>query len=62
MVGKICAHLERPYVIGGTSMSLTASIGTAIYPSDGKDCSDLLQVSDLAMYGKKTWDSAPRSS
>ncbi|MGE5714662.1 MAG: diguanylate cyclase domain-containing protein, partial [Betaproteobacteria bacterium] len=32
---KIRAYLAMPYVIEGTAIQLTASIGVAVYPSDG---------------------------
>jgi diguanylate cyclase (GGDEF)-like protein len=51
---KIRAHLGAPYVIGGSVVKMTASLGVALYPRDGKSCDRLLQVADRAMYGHKT--------
>ena len=50
---KIRAYLAMPYVIGGTAIQLTASIGVAVYPIDGREYSELLQRSDFAMFRNK---------
>jgi GGDEF domain-containing protein len=42
-----------PYVIDGTAIKITMSVGMAVYPVDGSRCSDLLRVSDRAMYVNK---------
>ena len=34
---KIRTHLAMPYVIGTTAIQLTASIGVAVYPIDGRE-------------------------
>jgi len=47
---KICAQLEIPFLVADTEISLTASIGLAVYPLDGCDCADeLVRQSDIAM-------------
>jgi diguanylate cyclase (GGDEF)-like protein len=58
---KIRAHLETPYVIDGTAIRMTISIGVAVYPSDGKEYGDLIRVSDCAMYRNKARGPAPPS-
>ena len=50
---KIRAHLAKPYLVGGTSIQVTASIGMAIYPTDGSEFDDLIQQSDAGMYSNK---------
>lgn len=50
---KVCAHLAAPYAVDGTAISVTASIGMAIYPVDGQEYGDLMQVTDRAMYRNK---------
>jgi diguanylate cyclase (GGDEF)-like protein len=47
------AHLAAPYAIDGGAITVTASIGTAIYPDDGKSFDDLIQYADAAMYRAK---------
>lgn len=50
---NIVTLLREPIVIEGRRVVLAASIGTAIYPSDGDDIEDLLRHADLAMYKAK---------
>lgn len=58
---KIAARLAMPYIVGRKPVRMTASSGLALYPSDGKDCTELLKVADGAMYDSKASaaDSAP---
>ena len=58
---KIRAHLAKPYLVGGTSIQVTASIGIAVYPTDGREFDDLLQQSDAGMYCNKAAGPAPAS-
>jgi diguanylate cyclase (GGDEF)-like protein len=39
----------RPIVANGHDLSVTASVGVAIYPDDGQDVAELLQASDVAL-------------
>ncbi|MBK1672046.1 diguanylate cyclase [Ectothiorhodospira shaposhnikovii] len=50
---RIQELLQRPFVIGGREMILTASIGIAVYPDDGEDADTLLKHADTAMYHAK---------
>lgn len=50
---KIHSQLATPYIIGGTMIRMTASIGMAIYPIHGKDCVELIEAADMAMYCDK---------
>jgi len=50
---KIAARLAMPYIVGRRPVRMTASSGLALYPSDGKDCTELLKVADRAMYNSK---------
>ena len=52
-VKTVLAHLSAPYVIDGTSIPLTVSIGVAIHPDDGADYAELLRHSDRLMYRNK---------
>jgi diguanylate cyclase (GGDEF)-like protein len=54
VAGKIRACLAAPYTVVGTTITVTASIGTAIYPVDGQDCRDLIRYSDIRMYRAKS--------
>ena len=56
---KIRIRLAAPYVIDGNSMAVTASIGTAIYPSDGNTHAELIRQADIAMYLAKAASKRP---
>lgn len=45
--------LAAPYRLNGEEVRVTASVGIALYPSDGEDGGTLIQRADLAMYGAK---------
>ena len=45
--------LSEPIAIDGHVIHISASIGIALYPSDGSDAATLLQSADLAMYRAK---------
>jgi diguanylate cyclase (GGDEF)-like protein len=57
---KIRARLALPYVIADTEISVSASLGMALYPADGKAYRDLMEVSDRRMYRSKTMAIPPR--
>ncbi len=46
-------HIARPYHIDGHELTVSGSLGIAIYPDDGKDWETLLQIADAAMYSAK---------
>lgn len=56
-LGRVCTHLlddiKKPMIISGYEIFLTASIGVAIYPDDGKEYDTLLANADVAMYQAK---------
>jgi diguanylate cyclase (GGDEF)-like protein len=56
-VRKIRARLAAPYAVDGKEISVTASIGTALYPVDGDEYVELMRVTDGSMYRDKA-DSA----
>lgn len=45
--------LKRPFMLDGHEIFITASIGLALYPLDGKDLDSLLKNADIAMYHAK---------
>ena len=51
--GKLLRTLAEPYLIEGHTVDLTASIGIALYPKDGREVVDLLRSADGAMYAAK---------
>lgn len=50
---KLCDVLSQPFVLRGQKISISASIGIAIYPADGDDLDTLLFNADKAMYQAK---------
>ncbi|WP_405235106.1 diguanylate cyclase domain-containing protein [Lentisalinibacter orientalis] len=55
---KIRHELARPYVIDGTSVRATASLGMATFPTEGTDCLNLIRSADQAMDREKGEKSA----
>lgn len=45
--------LSRPYSLGDQGLQLSASIGVAAYPEDGRTAAELLRAADAAMYQAK---------
>ncbi len=50
---KIQRQLALAYVVDGTPIRATASLGMATFPADGADCFELIRRADLAMYRAK---------
>jgi len=50
VVGRACA---QPFVIGDVSLTVAASIGTAVFPDDGDAGEALFRVADARMYEAK---------
>jgi diguanylate cyclase (GGDEF)-like protein len=50
---RIIASLSRPYRIFDYTLVIGASIGTAMFPGDGKTADELLKNADLALYSAK---------
>ncbi len=52
-VSRIISVLTHPFLIGGHSILISASIGVTLYPQDGSDSDTLLRHADQAMYAAK---------
>jgi diguanylate cyclase (GGDEF)-like protein len=50
---KVLRQIETAESIHGLDMSVTASMGVAVYPIDGRDFDSLLKKADIAMYRAK---------
>lgn len=50
---KIRTQLAAPYLVDGSMITVTLSIGTAVYPVDARDHRDLIKLADAAMYSTK---------
>ena len=53
VIGRIVERMRDPIRAGDTELSMSVSIGIAIYPDDGKDFDALLKKADIAMYRAK---------
>ncbi|BAV33764.1 diguanylate cyclase [Sulfuricaulis limicola] len=53
VLDRIQAALNAPYILSDTQVTVSASIGVAIFPVHGKDADTLLFNADLAMYAAK---------
>ena len=52
-VGRVIHMLTQPFLIGGHSIAISASIGVTLFPHDGSDADTLLRHADQAMYEAK---------
>ena len=52
--GRILSNLNRPFLLKGQEVAISASVGITIFPDDGKQPDVLLKNADLAMYAAKT--------
>ena len=57
---RVQIMLSRPFQVGDQPVTVTASIGIAIFPEDGDDAATLLKHADTAMYhakdqGRNNW-------
>jgi len=50
---KLTQLLTDPYKLGGLDVTVTSSIGIALFPEDGADFDTLLKKADMAMYRAK---------
>ena len=53
LASKLLAAIAEPMPLYGHEVSVTASIGIAVFPDDGDDVSTLLANGDIAMYRAK---------
>jgi diguanylate cyclase (GGDEF)-like protein len=59
---RVRAAFEEPFALGGASMSVAASVGSALWPEDAADVDALLQAADAAMYRDKFDKAVPRNA
>jgi diguanylate cyclase (GGDEF)-like protein len=50
---RLAEGLRRPFMVGDTSVALTASVGFALFPDHGRDAGQLVRAADQAMYRVK---------
>ena len=51
---RILESLTRPFSVHGKQVTVSASVGTALYPRDGGNFTELVNNADLAMYSVKS--------
>ncbi len=62
LAAKIAKAFESPFLVGQNLVASSASIGTAIWPDDGRDAEELLSRCDIDMYVAKKRKSNAGSS
>ena len=50
---RILDVFREPFIFSGYKLSVTTSVGIAVYPDDGKEVEELLKNADTAMYWAK---------
>ena len=53
MIQRLVEGFAKPFLLEGTEVFVTASIGVTFYPMDGGTVDDLLKNADIAMYAVK---------
>jgi diguanylate cyclase (GGDEF)-like protein/PAS domain S-box-containing protein len=53
IANKLLRAVESPMLLDGNELSVTTSIGIALFPNDGEDAEALLKNADAAMYRAK---------
>jgi len=53
VASKLHAALSTPFDQDGIELRMSASVGYAVYPTDGANADDLMRAADAAMYRKK---------
>ncbi|NGX16270.1 EAL domain-containing protein [Wenzhouxiangella sp. XN24] len=53
VIRKLRARLSEPMALAGRQTMVTASIGIAMYPGDGREMDDLVRKADIALYASK---------
>ncbi len=53
IANRILGVFSEPFRIGGQDYRLTASVGSSVYPYDGKDVETIIRNADAALYNAK---------
>ena len=52
-LGELIEDIQQPFLVEEQELTISASVGVAIYPEDGADFESLLKKADMAMYQAK---------
>ncbi len=53
VAARLLSAMSQPILLSGHEITVTASIGIAVYPNDGQDAETLIKNADMAMYFAK---------
>lgn len=53
MAQKILEQLRLPIIVAGQAISISGSLGIAVFPDNGTDAQQLMRAADMAMYTAK---------
>ena len=53
LANKILEQLRLPFAVAGQSISISGSLGIAVFPENGTDPQQLMRAADMAMYAAK---------
>ncbi|MEQ8264091.1 EAL domain-containing protein [Pseudohaliea sp.] len=53
VASRVLQEVAMPYEIGGANLTITGSLGIALYPDDGRTLDELMMRADTAMYRAK---------
>ncbi|MBN2816442.1 MAG: EAL domain-containing protein [Campylobacterales bacterium] len=53
ILDKVKKNIQYPLILQSVKYTITASVGVALFPKDGKDVNELLKNADIAMYKSK---------
>jgi diguanylate cyclase (GGDEF)-like protein len=59
LASRLGDKVAEPYDVGSAEVTVTASIGIALYPDDGRSAEELLRKADVAMYAAKREKKGP---
>ena len=57
---RIASEISRPFIVNGNEVYISVSMGIALAPQDAMNASDLIRLSDIALYkakntGRNNW-------
>jgi diguanylate cyclase (GGDEF)-like protein len=59
LASRIASELGQPCDVDGQDITVSASVGIAVYPEDGHSAAELLRSADTAMYAAKRDTTGP---